>query len=195
MSESDGSISSFVTWARSNLPRLRDQPSQAVADELGERLLQIDPQLGVEVADDVDESREVIITAFSEPKLFPLVHRITTLLSDLSGWEFTALKPPRGFAFQVKIGDTKIDAKTLAFAPAPDVDAGIRLILPRNVADELRIEPEATELAWLVVETGIGEELAARLEQVEFHDETGGDLRFPIENLESFVRDRWPPPP
>jgi hypothetical protein len=186
MTSNDVKISTFVSWVHKNLAGLRHQPSAVVADQLGEAILRIDGQLGVEVADDESDVREVIVTAFSEPKLFSLVRQITKLLSDVPGWRFVALKPPRGFAFKLSAGPHRIDASSLEFAPIQDIKAGIQLVVPPPVLEALS-EQEAEELAWLVVETGVGEELAGLLRHVELSSAQAAD-QHPIEELGTHIR-------
>ena len=154
MSRSDDKVVAFATWAltRSYL-RYVMSFLDVVAGRISDQLLIIDPQLGVEVGDDEPGLREVIVTAFSEPSLFPLVHRIVGSVSDISGWCFVALKPPRGFAFKLSAGGSMIDAKALAFAPIPDVDAGIQLVVSPAILTALPGGREAEELGWLIVET------------------------------------------
>ena len=191
MSRSDDKVVAFAAWAHEKLPPLRHELSDVVAGRISDQLLIIDPQLGVEVGDDEPGLREVIVTAFSEPSLFPLVHRIVGSVSDISGWCFVALKPPRGFAFKLSAGGSMIDAKALAFAPIPDVDAGIQLVVSPAILTALPGGREAEELGWLIVETGIGEELAGRVQHVEFCSAGATGESLPIAELESYVRTNW----
>lgn len=186
MTSTDDKVKKFVNWVQENLTRLRHEPSAYVADQLGEEILRIDAQLGVEVSEDDNDVREVIVTAFSEPKLFSLVHQITRLLSNLPGWRFIALKPPRGFAFKLSAGQHEIDASALGFASIPDIKGGIRLVAPAQVLETLS-EQETEELAWLVVETGIGEELTGLLQHIELSSAQVTGKR-PIAELEAYIR-------
>jgi len=181
-------ITSLVTWACQNLPSLRHKPARFVADQFGDRVLSVNKHLGVEVANDCDATREVIITAFSEPSLFSLVHQITDLLQGIPGWRFTALKPPRGFEFALTVGPERISAKSLEFAPMPGVQAGIQLFTPLSTSGVSSVNQPSEEMAWLIVETGIGEELAGRLRHVEFSDRGATLDRRPIVDLETYVK-------
>lgn len=79
----------FYDWVKNNAEKLRRMSSREAADVIGERLLEIDGRLGIEI-ERVDESkrRAAIITAFSDPELFPLVRSIVDGLKGLSGWIF-----------------------------------------------------------------------------------------------------------
>lgn len=185
-------LKGLVSWVEENLGRLRDAPATVVADQLGDEILRVDGRLGVEVADASSEDRrEVLVTAFSDPALFPLVHRIAESLPDLPGWRFLPLKPPRGFAFKLTIGGHQVDARSLEFAPATGIDAGIQLIVSSAVFDALPAGQEAEELAWLVVETGIGEELSGRLQHIEFAVRDGTGDCLPVTQLADYVRKEW----
>ena len=98
------------------------------------------------------------------------------------------MKPPRGFDFTLTVGKYPVDAEDFAFAPLPDVDRGIHLLHPERILENLS-RKDAAELAWLVVETGIGEELASRLRHVKISDTDGGRGWHPIAELESYVRE------
>lgn len=123
-----------------------------MADEIGDVILRIDGQLGVEVGNDEDDGREVIITSFSEAKLFDLVHHIVEEMSDLRDWRYIALKPPSEFAFALSVGNRRVEASQLQFAQMPDIKGGFRLILPGSVSQHLAEGKQVEELAWLVVE-------------------------------------------
>lgn len=192
MTSPDEKVETLVAWARKNLPGLRHEPSAIVADRLGDEVLGVDGQLGVEVADDSPSAREIIVTAFSEPRLFETVRRIVDSLSGIRGWRFVALKPPRGFAFALSIGESRVEAKDLAFRPIPEIEAGIQLVTPPMVPAPSG--EEAEELAWLVAETGLGEELAGLLQHVEFSNAEATEERHPIGELEAYVRANWEKP-
>jgi len=191
MSSIDERLEDLLRWARENLPQLRHEASAVVADQLGDEVLRVDGQLGVEVGDDSPVVRDVIVTAFSEPTRFSLVRRITALLGELAGWQFIPLKPPRGFEFRLTAGEQQISASSLEFAPFPEIEGGIHLVAPRAVIAELP-EKEAEELAWLVVETGIGEELAGRLQHIDFSGGDGIVDRHSVRELEEYVRRHLP---
>lgn len=159
----------LLGWAEVSLGRLRHEDSPVVADRLGDEVLRVNSQLGVEVGEDVasDCAREVIVTAFSEPRLFPLVHRVAGLLNGIPGWSFVALKPPRGFDFSLALGRCRIEAASLIFSPIAGTGHRLRLGLREGLPGSLPVDEDAEEMAWLIVETGIGEELAGLLEQVE----------------------------
>ena len=190
MNTTEQKLQTFVSWARHNLPKLRHEPSDVVAGLLGDAVLCIDDQLGVEVENDDGDVREVIVTSFSDPTLFDLVRRIVTMLSDLPNWKFIALKPPRGFGFSLTVGEQQIDAKSLQFAPILDIKGGLQLILSSSAFDDLPIGKEAEELAWLIVETGVGEELAVQLNHLEFCKSEKIGSQHPITELEGFLKAR-----
>jgi hypothetical protein len=162
-------IEYFISWVHENAARLLTEAADVVADQLGDALLHLNSQLGVEVAEDSEkDAREVIITAFSDPNLFYIVYLVVELLQDIPGWNFVALKQPRGFAFKLIVGGYQLDAKTLKFTPIPDISGGFQLIVSPQMLRALPTGQEAEEFAWLIVETGIGEELAGRLQHLEF---------------------------
>lgn len=161
-------IQLFADWFRSQSSRLHALPSDEVADEVWEQLALIDEQLGVEVERHGDQKgpRGIIFTAFSQPDAFPLVRAIVALLDPLEDWNVCALKPPRGFDFSLTLGRQELRASTLSFRPIPEIKNGFALLAPGlAVAGQ-----GAEEAAWLIMETGVGEELAGRISHLEFGD-------------------------
>ena len=132
-------------------------------------ILAVDSQLGVEIANEEEGGiREAIITAFSAAELFPLVHQIVAQLSDIPGWRIVVLKPPRGFEFTLTVDGREVEASKLEFAPIRGIDRGIQLIAGPQLLSCLPTGQEREEFGWLIVETGVGEELAGRLRHIEF---------------------------
>lgn len=60
-------VAELERWARANLPRLHALPADQASDELGDALLAIDRQLGVEIEDRISDARTLIVTSFSDP--------------------------------------------------------------------------------------------------------------------------------
>ena len=115
-------VKTLCEWFEKNRSRLRREESATVADELAGQLLRIDGRLGVEVGEGLESDREVILTAFSDPDAFSLVHSIVDSLSAQDGWRFVALKPPRGFAFKIswdKGDGSAVSMATVLISPAP----------------------------------------------------------------------------
>jgi hypothetical protein len=160
-------VEQFSDWFLRHSAWLRNLEPRAAAEEIGERLLQLDDRLGVEVATSEGE-HEIIFTAFSDPGAFSLVRRIAGSLRGVTGWKVVALKPPRGFAFSLSVGGQRVEAGSLQFAPIPGIERAIWLVIPPWLEQDPPAGSEADEMAWLIVETGIGEELAGLLEHVEF---------------------------
>lgn len=179
-------IRRFIGWAQAHLPGLHGAAADVVADEVCEHLLTIDRQLGVEVDEPVDGDRALTITAFSDPRRVLLVHRIVAALSAIEGWHVVALKQPTGFACSIEHAATVIDAAALRFEPIAGLHGGFRLLVPAGLPVPDGADGE--ELAWLIVESGIGEELAARIQHLEFGAMPGVGVVSPIASLDAYVR-------
>jgi len=184
-------IRAFVSWARENLGRIHSKSADDAASEISEALLQVDARLGVEIEEDVSDQRELIITAFSDPECFSLVREIISQLQALNGWRAVALKPPRGFDFAISMGGFEVQASDLEFDEEFTTGAHVRILVDTSVPLPA---PEAVEeLAWLLIETGIGEELAGRLQHVEFAVRPPDASAIPIARLAEYLRQRHDP--
>jgi len=185
-------IDEFWQWMSDSSGELLEADGQALADEVEQRLRIIDGRLGVEVSGPPQPpaSRELIITAWSEPAAFASAREIVAAAPDLAGWEFLALKPPRGFSFAIDIDGLHIDASELQFDPLAAQEnpklLGIRVYVPS--ADDDHDERLGRALP-LILETGIGEEAAAQIDHADFvAGAPGDDKALPIEQLLPYVQ-------
>jgi hypothetical protein len=171
-------------WFEEVAPRLASEPSEVAARAVGERLECLDPRVGVEIAE-LGGLRELVVTAGGDPSRFALVVAVCDVLVA-PGWTVRALKPARGFGFALEAEGVEIRGEDLTFEPLQPRDApevlGIRIFADAPRVDAVRA------LAWLVVETGIGERAAAHIRYLEV-EPTPLDARreLPIRELGRFV--------
>ena len=155
----------FSIWFKSNSQRLARIEASQAAHEIGARLARVDERLSVEVADIGGGARELIVGASREKSLFRLVEALCAELSDLANWNVQALKPARGFDFELQCGDCVIRASDLRFEPLHTDEMpgelGLRFFAPEDVV------PAVSDVAWLMLETGIGERGAADVAHVD----------------------------
>lgn len=177
-------IQAFVEWARAHLDSLRNSPSEYVANLVFAELEKVAPELGVEVGDSSSDRRELILTAFSDPDFFQLVKEIADQINPINGWSVVPLKPPRGFKFNIALGRRKITANSLKFEELPGVHLGIRIICPMGLLKDLNTG-QREELGWLIVESGVGEELSAMIQHIEFVEKDGVEYGVSLDLLES----------
>lgn len=183
----DREIRVLVRWAKQNLDRLLTADCEDAAAEICDELLLVDRQLGIEVIEDTSAPREAIITAFSDDRLFGVVRQITDSLADIPDWRFIPLKPPRGFDFELSMGDQTLEATALEFSPIPDLRRAIQLMVPNSID----VEPaNEEEFAWLIVESGIGEELTSYIEHIEFAQPSSVNERRPISELAAYIKEQ-----
>lgn len=187
----------FATWMKAHAARLRAAHPARAADEIGDAVIAVDGRLGVEVSepppDEAAADRELIITAFSDRSAVPLARTLAQAIAGLPGWEVIALRPPRGFDCTVAIGDTELPAAELRFLPDPRTPRAIQLVVPTVLLDRVAAQ-EAEELAWLVVEAGIGEELASVISEINLVEKTRGVEGQPLTALAEHVQGLRPIP-
>ncbi len=146
-------------WFVDSRGPLRRASPNAAAEEIEARFRSWDNRLGVEVCDDGE--REVIVTAGGDSKVFDTVRELVASAPSIRGFRFTPLKPARGFDFVLTVGAVELDASRLFFEPLQSArrpaKLGIRIFAS---AAAVAVE-DLQEAAWLLVETGIGEEAAS----------------------------------
>lgn len=175
MSKSDWS------WLEARLSEVQAMSAEQATEVLDEGVAALDERLGAEVTDD-SGTRRVVITAGGDADLFERVHRMVEAAPSIAGWSFVALRPAQGFDFEVSAGGLVFDAKALSFQPLSPEQAptqpAIRLLVPNPQLDEW------SEMGLQIIETGIGEEAAARIGYLEIGKrDADSENVFAIESL------------
>lgn len=174
----------FSQWFVAHAAELRSQEPEAANEAIQTELTKLNEALAAEVADDGD-NRELVISAQGDSELFELVESLGPKLKA-EGWTVHALKPARGFDFKLDVDEAVVDARSLYFEPleSPSMPGilGLRLFAPEAAVGPL------SELAWWVLETGVGEKAVALIEHLEVAamPEDKGEL-MPIRALASFI--------
>jgi hypothetical protein len=160
---------SFWKWFQANRVELESADPGEVAHSIQQALQSVDPRLGAEVSDDDDEL-EVIITASGDPEAFPIAKGMVNAGIAFPNWSFCALKYAQGFDFVVSIYGKEVDASQLWFEPLHSCqrpgELGLRLHVPGPISNV----DETVQALRLVLETGIGEEAAARISHLDVAD-------------------------
>ena len=184
----DDELNKLVSWVAKTLPSLGGEEASVVADAIGGQVLSLDQRLGVEVSDHgVTQPREIIFTSYSDSSLFQDVRRIVAALPPVPGWKFIALKPARGFDFTINFGGFKVKANQLDFTPIEEMDCGIQLLIYHEMYSRIANADAAEELAWLIIETGIGEELSSKINHAQFADASKHKHNKNITDIGNFV--------
>jgi hypothetical protein len=179
-------VDRFWTWFETNRNDLARAGPDDLAERLQSELSHVDERLGVEVARDV-KGIEVIVSANGNREAFPLVRSLLESAENDEKWTFIGLKPPRGFEFKLDVEGTCVEADKLSFDPLELVKKpkalGIRLF-GLDVEGE---HHELNDLARLIVETGIGEELAAHIDYIDTRRASQASDALPIAELQAYV--------
>ena len=190
------SVAYFWRWFSENQARLDDLGRDSLVDQVLAELQKIDDGVGVEVSAK-GQPPELVLTAYGEPSLFPLVRQIVAAAPVNLAWTVRALKPPSGFDFCLRRGEASIDASTLPFEPL-EAEADPQL-LGLQVFVPTQSDPEADWLSIvkLILASGLGEEGMAQVSHVEFDDiANAADDLLRLAELAAFLdwRRRRPPP-
>jgi hypothetical protein len=179
-------VDRFWSWFEENREELARAEPEEIAEELDAALNRVDERLAVEVAKDAT-GIEVIISANGDREAFPVVRSLVRSANSSKRWKFVGLKPPRGFDFKLDVEGASIEADKLSFDPLEGVKnpkaLGIRLF-GLDVESELN---NVNSLARLIVETGIGEELAAQIDYIDARPASEAVDTLPIAELLAYV--------
>ncbi len=179
-------VDRFWTWFEANRNDVARARPEDIADAVQNELAHVDERLGVEVARDI-KGIEVIISANGDRDAFPIVRKLLETAKTDENWTFIELKPPRGFEFKLDVEGASIEADKLSFDPLEGVKnpkaLGIRLF-GLDVDTQLN---DVDYLTRLIVETGIGEELAAHIDYIDVGTLSQAIDTFPIAELQAYV--------
>lgn len=114
--------SRFWTWFSANEAKLR---TMAVSDDplwhaALDQLQRVHTGLGFEVSPPHRGRRDLVITAFGEKKLFPLVDALVAAAPRMENWAIVALSPAKGFDALVDFEGFTYDPKSIWFLPLGD---------------------------------------------------------------------------
>ena len=161
-------LSDFWTWFVEHEASLRTAPGGAAPDQIEAKLREIDPRLGCELSEP-GERRELILTAWSQAPAFPIVRELAAAApkEQLANWRITALKPARGFRFAINIDGLQVDATKLMFHALTSPQAPALLGLRIYVTGAPPTDERWSRILPLILETGLGEELAAQISNLQ----------------------------
>ncbi len=180
----------FWKWFGDEERHLRQLDAQELVDVLCSRLSWLKPDLSIEVSipKEPEHEVEVIVSVAGNRARFADVRELVGQAPTLSDWRFLALKPARGFDFTADIGGCQVKANELFFDPlsaGDSISLGVQLYAPTGLAQH----PANEEIAWTILETGIGEEACsfiARVDVLDSQSQSTGAL--PISDLGEYVR-------
>ena len=155
------SASIFWSWFERHAPRfaqLRDDPQEAVLDEIQARLHAYCEHLWFEVGGPPAGPMEFVISAEGNEDFFPEVQALADAAPIIPGWAVVAFKPPQGFDFVTSYEGLEIVPGQCWFLPLTSASEPGRLALRVGVPGYTAELSETIETAlYLVVETGLGE--------------------------------------
>lgn len=182
----------FWSWFADNAERLLALPGEALVDEVYDRLVQVDDRLGIEVSagPTAGGERELIVTAYALRDAIPVARDLAAQAPALPGWKVIGLRPGRGFGFTFRNDDGELQGTDIRFVPlsAPGQPAHLKLVLPVSL-DSLP-EGERQQLGWQMLNAGLGELLAAQVDELDVvgaQPGQDGDVGEPIERLAGWL--------
>lgn len=177
----------FWSWFSQESKALRDLDSDALARRIGEALEEHVGEIGVEVSDDEEDGAlDVVLTAHREPLHFQTVKALVAAAPEVQGFRFVPLKPANGFDFTLEADGVELDASSLRFEPLlGTAGVGLKVYLP----DAAARDEDVKDLIWLLLESGLGEEVAAGITQVEAAPLSSPEARdaLPLPDLAGFL--------
>lgn len=180
----------FWNWFRSNEDRLWNlqDGNDPVLDEMQAELTKYRQGLYVEVSDEEDGVREIIIHTAGKKALFKDVEALVNAAPSIERWSVIALKPPRGFDFVFDSEGLTLEPSQMWFrslSTSGDRSAlGLLIFVPLSKVDQAVKDAVVT-----VLETGLGERLAADIEHIEVEPVPADrEQLLPLDALLDYVR-------
>ena len=180
------SMTDFWKWFSSNIVFAGGDPDM-IATMIREKLMTEIPTIAIEVSR-YQNVNEIIFSACGVTEHFDKIRKLIADAPKKSDFKFIALKPPRGFSFELAMGTHTLNAENLFFDPliakaAPTLLA-IRMYIPRDILKAENVDG----ILRTIIETGIGEELASKISKVEIaSSENQTSEALSISKLKSYV--------
>jgi hypothetical protein len=132
--------------------------SEAMFDEITAEVQRYSKGVHVMLGGGSNGERELVLTTEGNPDYIDAVRDLVRAAPEIPGWTVTAFKPPQGFEFAIRIIERDIDATTLRFRRAPDLDSedglGIEVFFPDY---DPKQEEAFTFAAYIILDMGLGE--------------------------------------
>lgn len=134
----------FWSWFDQNKDKylnLEVSNQEELLDELLEELQKYHPELYYEIAIDEEyEDNQLIISAEGVLEYFPVVEELVAASPIFEEWTIFALKPPKGFDFELEHKDVVLKPSDLIFMPLEHPEhpgkLGLQIAIPSYKEDE-----------------------------------------------------------
>lgn len=163
----------------------------SILDDFHAALASYSDRLSLEVSDEENGMRELIVSADGDSSLFRRVDELVAVAPKLPRWHVIALKPPRGFDFEFQSGDLHLSPRELVFEPLlseanPDA-LGVRVLVPRDASAN---DEEILEAVRQVISIGLGERVAtSAIKHIEIAPEADNEADFiPLLDLDRYIK-------
>jgi hypothetical protein len=112
-------IAGFWTWFESHKDEFNDMEvdrDQAL-DSILEELSSIEEGLSVEISNETNGIREIVISPEGVREKFDMVKKIVSQAPDIEGWKVVAFRQPVDEDFTLRYGDLELTPSKLYFCP------------------------------------------------------------------------------
>jgi hypothetical protein len=157
-------VQNFWDWFQGRFNDFNDltNTDQSFWNLAGRRLQRLNKHLRFELSEPDETDREFIVTAQGHIEAFPMADALIAHAPRLPGWEFIALKQPKGFDFTFTYEGIAFEPRTMWFgvlgrASRPH-DIGLRIGLPNFASAS---ERQSFNAVAIILETALGERAAA----------------------------------
>lgn len=123
-------IADFWTWFDANKSEFEDLESKSnqKLDSIIKRLSTIEPELSIEISNEKEGLREIVITPEGIREKFEIVEQIVSLAPVIEGWKVVAFRQPIGEDFMLQYGDLELTPSNLYFFPI-ETDGSLDIII------------------------------------------------------------------
>ena len=174
--EGSSSEDTFWRWFTKNEQRIFafEADREAIFDELGKQMEQVNPELTFEFGPIQDGKREFVISAGGIKSAFPAVEALYAKAPSLSRWVWVKYRPRRASLSDIEYGGKEIRAEEVHYLLAKDGDkVGIVLFFDGYKDDE---RTTFAQIGYLFLDEALGEHAVET--QVGFVEFRGRDSKY-----------------
>ncbi len=97
------------------LENVSEKEMELLLDVLLKRLQKVNPNFYFEIEGNEDETKQLIISSEGEKEFFENIYDMVDCAPQIDGWEFIALRPPKGFDYLVEHNGLELASEDMYF--------------------------------------------------------------------------------
>ena len=185
-------ISNFWNWFVNNktkLENINDNNRDELLDAVLEQLHKINDGLSVEISNEFEGIRDIVISAEGDKSNFPIVTKIVSAAPQIQGWTITAFRQPVGIDFTLEYKNLKFTPSEMFFSPLVREESLDLIIYAKGIKGQ--DSNTVAHYGLITMDNVLGEyDCVTKVRYYDFHDlddKVDKSSLLPLTQVRSFV--------